>query len=513
MVKNIKWLFLASLSFVACNNDEDVAEQPVSAGSANFSKYVALGDSFAAGYSDGALFKKGQENAYPNIIAQQLTAAGGGAFTTPYMNDNVGGFLPSALGLGPRISLTGFLPDGSPVIQPNSGTISTTLTPALTGGFSNLGVPGAKSFHLLAAGYGNPGGIPATANPYFVHFASSTSTSVLADALSQNPTFFSLWIGGNDVLGYATTGGDGTNPITPTATFDAAYNALATQLSAGGKKGVVANLPYINTLPYFTVVPLKPLNPYVFFDDGDALSPTHAISAGDVATINQLNTQLYGPLKQILTALGAGDRIELLSTTQANPVLISDETLVDYSAQITAALTPTVGAPTATFIGNTFGRARQTKKLPDGTTDYILLSSKSAIGSAAPGPAPFNKFGITYPLSDKYVLIPSEIAAIKTATDSYNTTIAAAANANGLALVDAKSVMDQLLNGGIRFGNYHMTASYITGGAFSLDGIHPSARGYALIANKFIEAINAKYGSTVRTVDLGNYQTQYPPSL
>jgi hypothetical protein len=34
--------------------------------------------------------------------------------------------------------------------------------------------------------------------------------------LAQAPTFFSLWIGNNDVLGYATTGGDGSS-ITPSA--------------------------------------------------------------------------------------------------------------------------------------------------------------------------------------------------------------------------------------------------------------------------------------------------------
>jgi hypothetical protein len=31
--------------------------------------------------------------------------------------------------------------------------------------------------------------------------------------MSQKPTFFSLWIGNNDVLGYATTGGDGTDQL------------------------------------------------------------------------------------------------------------------------------------------------------------------------------------------------------------------------------------------------------------------------------------------------------------
>ena len=89
MIKNFKWLVLVSLTFVACTNNDDttVVEEPVVAGSANFTKYVALGDSFAAGYSDGALFKTGQEGSYPNILAQQFAAAGGGTFTTPFMSN------------------------------------------------------------------------------------------------------------------------------------------------------------------------------------------------------------------------------------------------------------------------------------------------------------------------------------------------------------------------------------------------------------------------------------------
>jgi len=59
---------------------------------------------------------------------------------------------------------------------------------------------------------GNVAGVATgQANPYFVRFASSPSTTVIADAVAQNPTFFSLWIGNNDVLAYATSGGTGAN--------------------------------------------------------------------------------------------------------------------------------------------------------------------------------------------------------------------------------------------------------------------------------------------------------------
>ena len=61
MNKNFKWLLLVSLTFVACNSDIDEGvivepEVPIVAGSADFSKYVALGNSLTAGFSDNALF-------------------------------------------------------------------------------------------------------------------------------------------------------------------------------------------------------------------------------------------------------------------------------------------------------------------------------------------------------------------------------------------------------------------------------------------------------------------------
>ena len=101
----------------------------------------------------------------------------------------------------------------------------------------------------------------------------------------------------------------------------------------------------------------------------------------------------------------------------------------------------------------------------------------------------------------------------KKATDAYNVTIDAVAKEKGLAFVDTKATLTQLANGGIRFGNFTMSSSFATGGAFSLDGVHPSARGYGLIANIFIDAINAKYGSTLRHVDLGVYPIQYSATL
>jgi hypothetical protein len=488
MIKNFKWLLLVSLSFVACNNNDDedaVVEVPITPGSASFAKYVALGDSFAAGYSDGALFKAGQENSYVNILAQQLMPAGGVAITTPLMADNIGGLLLGGNVIaGPRLYFNGKGP------VPVSGTPTTEVTNHLTGPFNNLGIPGAKSFHLIAPGYGNVAGVASgKANPYYARFATSGTTTVLADALAQAPSFFSLFIGGNDVLSYATSGGVGkdqtgnldpstygSNDITDPNVFANVYNALTTNLTASGAKGVVANLPYVTTLPYFTTVPYNPV----------------PLSEAAAAQLNAGYAQYNGGLQvmvtnKLLTAEEATRRT-IKFVAGNNAVVIVDSYLTNLSAY---------GVPSY----------RQVTK-----EDLVVLTARTFIGTAVGGD-PTKVNGVSVPLADQWVLSKDEVKEVRTATDAYNKTISAIAESKGLAFVDAKSAMTQLATTGVRFGNYHMTAAYVTGGAFSLDGVHPSPRGYAYIANLFVNAINTKYGATLRTVDLANYQIQYPATI
>jgi len=478
MIKNIKWLLLVSLTFVACNSDDDVVADPnstdgtpLTAGTADFSKYVALGDSFAAGFSDNALFAAGQKNSYPNILASQFALVGGGDFVIPFMNDNIGGFamggaqIPS---FGPRLYLaTGNVP--TPVAGPSTTEISTHLT----GPFNNYGIPGAKAIHLDFAGYGSAAG-----NPYFARMASSATATVVDDAVANNPTFFSLWIGGNDVLGYATSGGVATSPITPPATFDTAYNGLINKLTAGGRKGVIANLPYVNTLPYFTTVPYNPV-------------PLNATAAAQLnagyATYN--NGLLFAQANGLLTAAEVAQRTITFSASATNRVVIVDEYLTNLTA---------LGIPSYRQATN---------------EDLIVLSARAFIGTTVGGnPAQIN--GVSVPLADNWVLSKKEIEEVKIATDAYNVTIQNAATAKGLAMVDTKTILSQLNTPlGIVQNGYTMTATYVTGSSFSLDGVHPSPRGYALIANKFMEAINATYGSNFKGVNLGQFQVLYPQTL
>jgi len=538
----IKYIVLlaAFIGFIACNDPEDVlleeeelvAELPdLTAGSADFSNYVAVGASFTAGYTDGALFKAGQENSFPNILAQQFEKVGGGVFTQPLMNDNIGGLLfggaPSLDAQGNNRFAPRFYFDGAGPVRLTSASTTDIFVNNPTGTFNNMGVPGAKSFHLLFDGYGNPANLAtATANPYFVRMASSPSATVLGDAMAQNPSFFTVSeIAGNDVLGYAIAGGDATiDQITPQAMFDGAFGALITTLTSNGAQGVVANIPYITSLPHFTTVPHNPLD------------PTNEDFGPQIPTLNGI----FGQLNQVYAFLTVPERSIVFLETAASAVVIKDESLTDLSAQIAGVLNasptfpafvqsfglPAQAAPlVANLLGATYGQARQAT-----ADDLLVLSSSSIIGTVNTDTfadlslllppelaGQFSVEGITLPLEDKWVLLPSEQNEIIMATDAFNATIQATASQAGLAYLDTNSLMQQLSGGGYPSGDYTLTSNLVTGGAFSLDGIHSTSRGYALLANEFMKAIDATYGSNFEEsgnlVDVGNYPTNFSPTL
>ncbi len=529
------WLLLILLGFTACNDEEDILadnniettteELPViTAGSVDFSKFVSLGNSLTAGFTDNALFIAGQENSLPNILSQKFALVGGGSFTQPMMDDNVGGLLfggsPMADGsFGPRLYFDGSGPATLP------GVPTTEVFAPSNGPYNNLGVPGAKSYHLLYDGYGNPANLatdPATANPYYVRMASVPNATVLGDAMDQSPSFFSLWIGNNDVLGYALSGGesdmmsDDYDPITPSAGppgvgFDQSYGALVATLTSGGAEGVVANIPYVTTIPHFTSVPHNPLDP-----SNPAFGP-------QIPTLNAT----FALLNQAFTALGVPERSVVFSETEASAMLIHDESLADISAGLFQVLQlGGLDAQTAGLFANHFKQCRQATEddlfvLPSSNViatvnvDYYTYLVTNGVPATTAGQLSVN--GVTFPLADKWALIPSEQMEIKDATDAFNVTIEATAAQAGLAFVDANMLMQQLAGGGFASGDFVLTSDLVTGGAFSLDGVHPTARGYALIANEFMRAIDATYGSNFEAsgnfVDIGDYPTNYHPTL
>jgi len=504
-MKNIlKYTFaVLAIGFVSCEPEFDKSVTDAgfySSGTANFANFVAVGNSLTAGYNDGALYITSQEASYPNLMAEVFEFAGGGEFSQPLMNDNTGGMMFNGTQILENRLVLGVDDQGNPGPIRLEGTPTTDATNKLSGTFQNMGVPGAKSYHLVAPGYGNPAGVPVgQANPYFARFASSESASVIGDAAAQNPTFFTLWIGNNDILSYATSGGSGVdqtgnldvttygpNDITDPNVFALVYSQQVEALKGSGAKGVLLNIPEVTSIPYFTTV------------------PTNAIPL-DAATAAMLNAQFEGYNTQILPGLVLAG---VLSEEEAAMRMISFQAGQNYPIMIDNDLTDV----TQILMGPPFdldpetagllGKLRQVKN-----EDLIVLTASSVLGSTPDPNNPMGIMGLTIPLSNELVLSVTEQDRVRNATMAYNAVIQGLAMDHNLAFVDAKSALAQVADGGVSYDGGVLTSQFVTGGAFSLDGVHPTPRGYAFVANLILNAIEDTYDADLPKVTVGNYAT------
>ena len=511
MKNYFKYMAILALGVVSCepeleNSIEDA--DYYSNGEADFSNYVALGNSLTAGYADGALYITGQENSYPNILAQKFAAVQEtNGFTQPLVSDNAGGLL---LG-GNQIAANRFVlsvgANGPSPARYTGAAPTTEISNKLSGPFNNMGVPGAKSYHLIAPNYGNISGVATgTANPYFARFASTDGATVLEDALAQDPTFFTLWIGNNDVLSYATSGGIGeyqlnnTNPatygandITDPNLFGVIYGQLAGAL-AQTADGVLINIPDVTSVPYFTTVPNNAL-------------------ALDAATAGQLTgyfQAVSGVLTQVLAMQGlplaqaqaVASQYAITFTEGANRFLI-DVPVTQTNPLGFRQMTPEemlVLTVDQAALRNGYGSVQFTPAV--GEVIAILQAGGSPTQAQVQ-----TLFGAVSGIDDKDALDTQELQNIAEATTRFNAAIEGYANQLGLGYVDANALLKQLGNGGISYDGGTITSAFVTGGAFSLDGVHLTPRGYAVIANAIIDEINMTYGSTVPKANVGAYNT------
>jgi len=205
-------------------------------------------------------------------------------------------------------------------------------------------------------------------------------------------------------------------------------------------------------------------------------------------------------LDNYVTALTAGGQKGVLAT-------IPDVTATPYFTTVTrTALLAAVNATnpptpvTNIYIATKSGSRAATDQ------DYFVLpfSSTGLLGKPNGAQIPYGLHPQN-PVEDKYVLDVSETATVVQRINQYNAAIKAAAASKGLALADVHKFLNDVKDG-VRINGLAVSAKYITGNAFSLDGIHLTPIGNALMANIFITAINSKYGSKIPQVDVAKYR-------
>ena len=545
-------------------------------GNADFSVYVALGNSLTAGYADGALNRAGQLNSYPAIIAEKMEVITPDfEFDQPLLPEGRinGTLLLDSIILGPPLT---------PVIRPETNGLSqAVIIQKISGSFNNMGVPGAKVGDLTRVGYGSTQG-----NPYFYRFASAETATIVDDAVAQDPTFFTLWIGNNDVLGYATEGGEGT--ITDPAVFREQYRDIISRLVAvnPSMEGAIANIPSLSNAPYFRAVSwnrfalnaneatqinaavkariepevrkkviygvieegtrrkiIAQVAPQVVYQQAYQAAYKQAKEQGETdeqaaafakqtaddyvasepgkAAIQSLQTnliqnrepaQVHAIVEQNLksepvqskilenyqAALAADAAGQLEQAIGAEGVAAVEATVPVQIAGLKAAgFYPTFAAGPNGFVVDEPTSPTRIRQLNQ--NDLVTLKVSSAPASE------FNPKAGDITIPGKYVLDALEQEKIRQAIAAYNEIIAEVASENTFALVDMNGFFDKVVNGGLTLDGTVFTNAFITGNAFSLDGIHLTQKGYALVARKFIEDINAYYKSNIPLPNVRKY--------
>lgn len=492
-MKNIKVIILlllvGSTLFSCTYSPPEPAEDPTNprtapvAGNADFTKYVAIGNSITAGFMDNALYEEGQQQAYPVILAERMKLVNNGAaFNIPVFASPTGaGFGGFAPGTSVPVGRFRFI---LPACAPNPAatrTLGLTPVPIIPGdnlvpysesraALNNFSAPGTKNFHVFVNGYGVS---PQQGNPFYWRFASTPAASLLGDAVAAQPTFFSYWLGYSDILFYVISGGSGranpgtdpsiytTNDMTDPLVFASALNnSLNTLLAGANTKGVIATIPDLTKSPFFRLI-----------NEG-------------------------------LTAGGAGSAIPFALTQAQATALNAGYAQLGPAA---AAVNFRAGKVNFPVIATATGLRHM-----DPAKDLLVLSTPQDSLLAGPISACNTRqragWGISKPIPGQYVLDDAEKNMVRTRVEAFNTAIKAAASAGNRA--DRLAVADiHLLFEGLNNSRNNLAP----GGYISVDGLHPNPRGHALIANEFIKAINAKFGSTLPPVNIQNFRQNILP--
>ena len=430
----ITWL--VGLMFFSIGCKPKYAEPNLSAGAMNPERFVMIGDGHSGGYMDDALYYDGQKNGLAVLLGTQLELVGSEAFTTKLVAENsVGSNLngQARLKLDYKEDCTGAT-SLSPVRIAPLGDLNIITASTFSGesSFRNFGIPGMRTPQVISPNY-------AQFNPYFARIASSNLVTPLQDILSTNPTFFALYLGIEDCMTYAKSGGS-TNNMPSIEDFTSAYTTIVEQLKGQGATGVLATIPDVRTMPYFRTIPYNGLN----------------LEASNAALLNSV----FNPLGFFFD-LGP------------NAFMIFDPEANDFQVR-------------------------------------PILSGELLLLSIPLDSVRCYQMGSVYPFRNEFVLTFEEQQYLNMMTASYNDIIRSLAATHGLALIETNTLYQKLFTG-FTYNGVNFSAQFVSGGAFSLDGIHLNGKGNALLANEFIRVINKYYGASIPALNVGAFDGVFFP--
>lgn len=223
------FLLLIPLVLLAGCDDDGLVSPSPELEEELFARYVALGNSITAGFQSEGINEQTQMESYAALLAGRM----GTRYHAPLLN------MPGCPA-----------PLVNPITRERVGGASTEVcglraTP-VPRFLNNVAVPGAAALDLTA----NLG--PGTsANPLTTLFLGGRNQ--VEAALDADPTFVSIWMGNNDVLGAAILGIVTEDNVTSVAAFQTRIVRALDALEAGGVQGgVLIGVADVTLIPHLT---------------------------------------------------------------------------------------------------------------------------------------------------------------------------------------------------------------------------------------------------------------------
>lgn len=408
---------LAAVAMLAaCGEDDVPATGPANLENELFRRYVAMGNSITAGYQSGGLNDSLQGRSYARLLAtdifktsyqiNRLRMPGCPAPTTSFGGGRVGG------NTAPACSLT------------------RTEAPSFV---NNVAVPGATV--LDATNNNTP--------------ASNTLTVLLSGGQSQvtrmliaDPTFLSVWLGNNDVLGGATLGLPSPTPATANPVGIASPGVTAVNTFTQRYQTMVDSIKLARNLDGGVLIGVVDVTNIPYFFTGAAL---------DNAT---------------------------------------NRAMLNAAAGRTVTIHPNCTGNTDALIG--LGIIQLLRAIPNLPISCAKVPNTS--GGAGNDPV----------VGELFVLDAGERTAVQTAVNGYNTFIQAKADELGFAYLNPNELLAAERTAGRvpAFPNFATPAGNIFGVNFSFDAVHPSTRAHRALANAIARAVSTEYAIPLDTISV-----------
>ncbi len=238
--------------------------------------------------------------------------------------------------------------------------------------------------------------------------------------------------------------------ILPENTFSELFDQLCGALSTGGFPVILANIPRVKSIPFFTTI-----------------APSVGLFIQDAKIQNP-------EIKGLVFQTTETPFFDIASTND----LLNNSILLTLQASTAAA-----------FIGD--------------TTGAYYNSSSAAIPEGVNVNMPFG-LSSENPFPNKFVLDENEQFTVDLITTSYNNAIELATLKYNFELIDIHDFFQKIAGDGYTTDGVTFNSEYIFGGIFSLDGVHPTSQGYAIIANQFIEKINSAFNAEIPLINVAN---------